>query len=78
MGIDRGAWRDRFLASIASPDYIEALFDRLPDIAVRFGPDGPGRYVAQIAVPRPGQWEARVVSTAGADRFDLVQRVFVP
>jgi nitrogen fixation protein FixH len=52
--------------------------DRLPDVPAVFRPDGAGRYVADVAVPRPGQWELRAVNRVGGARYDLIQRVFVP
>lgn len=38
-------WRDRFMASMASPLYVERLFDRLPDIVFSIK-DRQGRYVS--------------------------------
>jgi PAS domain S-box-containing protein len=38
-------WRDRFMASVASPWYVERLFDRLPDIVFSIK-DRQGRYVS--------------------------------
>lgn len=73
MGIDRGAWRDRFLASIASPDYIEALFDRLPDIVFSMK-DRDGRYVlmSEACVQRCGLRSKR--DAIGKTAFDLFPR----
>ncbi|MFA5589609.1 MAG: AraC family transcriptional regulator [Lysobacteraceae bacterium] len=38
-------WRDRFMASVASPLWVERLFDRLPDIVFSIK-DRQGRYVS--------------------------------
>ena len=38
---------------------------------------GNGLYRAEVTLPRAGQWDIHVVATAGADRRDLRQRIFV-
>lgn len=41
--------------------------ERPDPIALGFTQVGPGRYVAPIAVPRPGQWEVRLAARRGAE-----------
>jgi len=41
-------------------------------------PAGDGRYVARVGALQKGQWDARIVAIAGADRVFLTQRLFLP
>lgn len=45
MKNERRRWRERFMADMASPWYVEQLFDRLPDIVFSIK-DREGRYVS--------------------------------
>jgi nitrogen fixation protein FixH len=49
------------------------------EIALDFAAAGAGRFIALVAPPAPGQWEARLTLAApdGA-RFDIRQRVIAP
>ncbi|KAB2901637.1 MAG: AraC family transcriptional regulator [Dokdonella sp.] len=66
-------WRHDFLARVAAPHYVEALFDRLPDIVFSLK-DRSGRYVAisQAAVARCGLRHKR--DALGKTAFDLFPR----
>jgi nitrogen fixation protein FixH len=37
-----------------------------------------GHYDASLVVPRPGQWDVRVVLARGGDRLETTRRIFVP
>jgi len=41
--------------------------ERPAPITLSFAQVAPGRYVAPVAVPRPGQWEVRVVARRGTE-----------
>ncbi|WP_367596588.1 FixH family protein [Teichococcus deserti] len=44
-----------------------------------FTPQGEGRFRAALPVPRPGQWDARLVMTGpGGREFDLRRRLGLP
>ncbi|MBZ0223201.1 MAG: AraC family transcriptional regulator [Dokdonella sp.] len=66
----RSGWREQFLAAIASPAFVEALFDRLPDIVYSIKDLG-GRYVSmsEAAVARCGL--RRKQDAIGKTAFDL-------
>jgi PAS domain S-box-containing protein len=63
-------WRDDFLVRVASPHYVEALFDRLPDIVFSMK-DAKGRYVlmSQACVQRCGLKSKQ--AAIGKTAFDL-------
>ncbi len=63
-------WRDRFMASVASPWYVERLFDRLPDIVFSIK-DRQGRYVSisETAAMRCGLKHRQ--DAVGKTAFDL-------
>lgn len=48
------------------------------DLHLRLAETAPGRYVAPVTLPHPGQWQVDVVATRGDDEFVLGQRVVVP
>lgn len=66
----RSDWRAQFLAAIASSAFVEALFDRLPDIVYSIK-DLDGRYVSmsEAAVSRCGL--QRKQDAIGKTAFDL-------
>lgn len=66
-------WRDEFMARVATPWYVEALFDRLPDIVFSIK-DRAGRYVgiSEAAVARCGI--RRKQDAIGKTAFDLFPR----
>ncbi|GAA0721710.1 AraC family transcriptional regulator [Dokdonella soli] len=63
-------WRDAFMKRIASPSFVEALFDRLPDIVFSIK-DRSGRYVvmSEACVGRCGLTSKR--DAIGRTAFDL-------
>jgi PAS domain S-box-containing protein len=63
-------WREEFLGRVASPHYVEALFDRLPDIVFSVK-DAKGRYVlmSEACVQRCGLKSKR--DAIGKTAFDL-------
>ena len=63
-------WRDDFLGRVASPHYVEALFDRLPDIVFSMK-DAKGRYVlmSEACVQRCGLKSKQ--AAIGKTAFDL-------
>lgn len=67
---DKHAWRDDFMASVASPWYVERLFDRLPDIVFSIK-DRQGRYVSisETAAARCGLKHR--LDAIGKTAFDL-------
>jgi PAS domain S-box-containing protein len=73
MKPDMQHWRDGFLARIASPRYIEALFDRLPDIVFSMkGRDGRYVLMSEACVQRCGLKSKR--DAIGKTAFDLFPR----
>lgn len=46
-------------------------------VTVTFHESAPGRYVADAALPRPGQWELLLAVTRGADTLHAAPRVVV-
>jgi nitrogen fixation protein FixH len=48
------------------------------DFDVAFRPRGDGRYVAELELPLPGQWEVRVTAEHPRGSYRLVERVLVP
>jgi PAS domain S-box-containing protein len=73
MNGELARWRDAFMARAASPWYVEALFDRLPDIIFSIK-DRQGRYVSmsEAAVVRCGL--KRKQDAIGKTAFDLFPR----
>ncbi|HET9049905.1 MAG TPA: AraC family transcriptional regulator [Chiayiivirga sp.] len=64
-------WRDQFMASVASPWYVERLFDRLPDIVFSIK-DRQGRYVSisETAAVRCGlKHRTDAIGTTAYDLF---------
>jgi len=63
---------------------VEGLLRRtvepLPDVPVALRPAGGGRYVADLVLPRPGQWEARLAlrGRGGREELDVRRRVILP
>jgi AraC-like DNA-binding protein len=70
MSTELFAWREEFMARLASPLYVEALFDRLPDIVFSIK-DRSGRYVlmSEACVERCGLSNKR--DALGRTAFDL-------
>lgn len=70
---DAARWRDAFMAEVASPWYVERLFDRLPDIVFSIK-DRQGRYVSisETAARRCGLKHRR--DAIGRTAFDLFPR----
>lgn len=66
-------WREEFMADVATPWYVETLFDRLPDIVFSIK-DRSGRYVAmsEAAVARCGL--KRKQDAVGKTAFELFPR----
>ncbi len=48
------------------------------DLRLHLAEAAPGRYVAPVTLPHPGQWQADVVAARGDDEFVLGQRIIVP
>lgn len=46
-------------------------------IPLGFTAMGEGRYVAQLNVPHPGQWDLKAALRHGAEQYLLVQRIIV-
>ncbi|WP_300620903.1 AraC family transcriptional regulator [Dokdonella sp.] len=66
-------WREDFMADVATPWYVETLFDRLPDIVFSIK-DRDGRYIAmsEAAVARCGL--KRKQDAVGKTAFELFPR----
>ncbi len=68
--------------SLPVPGHLDGLLQRPLDgrtLPVTFTATAPGRWVAEVVPPSPGQWEARLTLT-GPDGavFDIRQRVIAP
>ena len=52
--------------------------NRGSDVSVELDHRGQGVYGAAVALPLPGQWDARIVAHRGTDDFQQTRRIFVP
>jgi len=50
----------------------------LPPVTLSLGAEGEGRYAAAIAVPRPGQWNLRLVARRQGELYQTGRRILVP
>ncbi|MCU0838816.1 MAG: FixH family protein [Rhodospirillales bacterium] len=48
------------------------------DLEVPLASVGGGLYRAEVSLPLPGHWQARILAAASGDRFQTTQRIFVP
>ncbi|WP_386066989.1 helix-turn-helix domain-containing protein [Tahibacter sp. UC22_41] len=73
MNNELARWREAFMARVATPWYVETLFDRLPDIVFSIK-DKQGRYVSisEASVVRCGL--KRKQDAIGKTAFDLFPR----
>ena len=70
MAKARMQWREQFMASVASPWYVEQLFDRLPDIVFSIK-DRDGRYVSISATAAMRCGLKHREDAVGKTAFDL-------
>ncbi|HEX7967541.1 MAG TPA: FixH family protein [Stellaceae bacterium] len=67
----------RPLAGLAVTARILRPLEPLPESIVSLSETTAGRYAADVALDRPGQWELRIAARRGADRFEFMQRIAV-
>ena len=67
----------RPLVGLAVTARILRPLEPLPESIVSLSETAAGRYAADVALDRPGQWELRIAARRGADRFEFAQRIAV-
>lgn len=65
------------LSDVAVSTRFERPIEPLPEMVLPLHEIAPGRYVANAAPGRPGQWEVHATARRDADLFEFAQRIVV-
>lgn len=83
-GLERGEIAAKFtdrdgrpLPGLRVTARVQRPVEPLPESVVPLSETAAGRYVAAVALDRPGQWEVHIAARLGADRFEFTQRIAV-